>query len=300
MIKIFQLLEDLADTDASVLITGASGTGKELVAQALHYNSNRSEKPLVSVNCSALSESLLESELFGHVKGAFTNALHDKVGRFQLADGGTLFLDEIGDISPLIQLKLLRVLQEHKFERVGESNTIGVDVRVIVATHQDLKKLVAAGRFREDLYYRVKVVEIALPSLAEKCEDIPILTGHFLERFNKKYKKQIKGISPEVLEKFMRHPWPGNIRELEHAIEHAFVLCRDQTITLNHLPPDLTGTLPPKPSKADVKPQNELEKINAALEQVDWNKAKAARLLGVSRQTLYRKVEEYGITRSAR
>ncbi|UCF94937.1 MAG: sigma 54-interacting transcriptional regulator, partial [Desulfobacterales bacterium] len=281
MQKIYRLLEDLADTETSVLITGASGTGKELVARALHYGGLRTAKPLVTVNCSALAENLLESELFGHVRGAFTDAVKDKVGRFQLADGGTLFLDEVGDISPRIQLKLLRVLQEKEFERVGDSIPVTVDVRVIAATNRDLREKVRRGEFREDLYYRLKVIEIALPPLAERREDIPLLVDHFQSRFKKKLNKNIENVAAEVLAAFMRYPWPGNVRELEHAIEHAFVLCRDRTLLVDHLPPEIeeyAATKARQPVKATV---DERQEILQALNQTDWNKAKAARLLGI-------------------
>ena len=235
----YRLLEDLANLETTVLITGESGTGKELVARALHYSGQRAFKPFVTVSCSALAESLLESELFGHVRGAFTGAIRDKQGRFQAANGGTILLDEIGDISPLIQLKLLRVLQEKEFERVGESTPQKVDVRVIASTNKDLKEKVRRGEFRQDLYYRLKVVEVSLPPLRERLEDLPLLVDHFCRSFNERFKKNIEGISSEVLGRFMDYPWPGNVRELEHVMEHAFVLCRGGAITLEHLPPEI-------------------------------------------------------------
>ena len=235
----YRLLEDLANLETTVLITGESGTGKELVARALHYSGQRAFKPFVTVSCSALAESLLESELFGHVRGAFTGAIRDKQGRFQAANGGTILLDEIGDISPLIQLKLLRVLQEKEFERVGESTPQKVDVRVIASTNKDLKEKVRRGEFRQDLYYRLKVVEVSLPPLRERLEDLPLLVDHFCRSFNERFKKNIEGISSEVLSRFMDYPWPGNVRELEHVMEHAFVLCRGGVITLEHLPPEI-------------------------------------------------------------
>lgn len=299
MQKIYRLLEDLANTETTVLITGATGTGKELIANALHHEGIRSAKPLVTINCSVLSENLLESELFGHIKGAFTGAVKDKTGRFQMADGGTIFLDEIGDISPRIQLKLLRFLQEREFERVGDSNTIKVDVRVIAATNRDLREKVRLGEFREDLYYRLKVIEVPLPPLEQRREDIPLLINQFKDLFNKKFKKNIDGISNEVLTIFMRYPWPGNIRELEHAIEHAFVLCQDRTITVDHLPSEIqeySQIKSPTPEKRSV---NEPREILQALKKTDWNKAKAARLLGMSRQTIYRKIDEYKLTKPA-
>ncbi len=296
MQELYDLMENLADVQTTVLITGESGTGKELVAEALHYKGARSLQPLVKVNCSALSESLLESELFGHVKGAFTGAIRDKVGRFQRADGGTIFLDEIGDISPQTQLRLLRVLQEMEFERVGDSTPVKVDVRVIAATNQDLTAKVKRGDFREDLYYRLKVVEISLPRLSERTEDIPLLVEHFIGKYNKKMNREIRAVSTDVERLFMNYPWPGNIRELEHILEHAFVLCRQDTITVEHLPAALRGfaagrSLPDSASSAD----EEEAAILRVLEKTAWNKAKAARLLGMDRKTLYRKLEKYGI-----
>jgi len=298
MQELFRLIDELINTDTTVLITGETGTGKELVAKALHYGGARAHKPMVTVNCSALTESLLESELFGHVKGAFTGAQKDRVGRFQAAHGGTIFLDEVGDISPKLQMNLLRVLQEKTFERVGDATTIHVDVRLIAATNRNLKELVSLGRFREDLYYRLKVLEIALPPLRERREDIPLLTQHFLTLFNKSYKKNIEEISQEALKKFMLYPWPGNVRELKHAIEHAFVLCNNATITLEHLPPEIleyqsmepeAGTPPPKISALRT------EEILQALNRTGWNKAKAARVLGISRPTLYQLISLHNL-----
>jgi two-component system, NtrC family, response regulator HydG len=296
MREIFTLLEDLAPTDTTVLISGESGTGKEVVAKALHHAGPRTFRSLISVNCSALAEGLLESELFGHVKGAFTGAIADKKGRFQMADGGTIFLDEVGDISPVIQLKLLRVLQEKTFERVGDSSPLRVDVRVIAATNRDLREKVRSGQFREDLYYRLKVLEIILPPLRERTEDIPLLVNHFSGHFNRKFNKNIQGVHDDVMESFMRYPWPGNVRELEHAIEHAFVLCRQGIIMPGHIPAEIMeysinkGVVP-----SLVEHRREPPAIENALERSGWNKAKAARILGVSRQTLYRKMVEYKI-----
>ena len=298
MQRIYRTIEDLSETETSVLVTGESGTGKELVADALHYTSIRAGKPFIKVNCSALAENILESELFGHVKGAFTGAVKDRKGRFQVADGGTIFLDEIGDISPRIQLKLLRFLQERELERVGDSVPIKVDVRVVAATNRDLTEKVQLGEFREDLYYRLKVVELFLPPLRERREDIPLLIDHFIERFNKRMKKSIEGTSSDVLSKFMEYPWNGNIRELEHAVEHAFVVCHGRTLTVRHLPPEFrsahtaaSGRPPRKPQAAE--PQNILRVLN----QTDWNKAKAARLLGISRPTLYQKIKEFKLSK---
>ena len=297
MQKVYRLIEDLADTDTTVLITGESGTGKELIARALHYEGIRAAKPLVNINCSALSENLLESELFGHVKGAFTGAVKDKTGRFQLADGGTVFLDEIGDISPRIQLKILRFLQENEFEPVGDSTPVKVDVRIIAATNCNLKEKVKSGEFREDLYYRIKVIEIPLRPLRERRDDIPLLIDHFKKLFNNKFKKTINGISNDALPIFMHYQWPGNIRELEHAIEHSFVVCHGRTITVDHLPIEImehSTTKGPAPIK---KHANEPREILEALNKTDWNKAKAARRLGISRRTIYRKIVEHKLTK---
>lgn len=285
MQKIYELIDQLSDYQTTVLIRGESGTGKELVAEAIHHRGVRSSRPLVKVNCAALPENLLESELFGHVKGAFTGAIKDKTGRFQRADGGTLFLDEISDISKSVQMRLLRVLQEMEFERVGDSTPVKVDVRVIAATNQDLIGKVRAGEFREDLYYRLKVVEITLPPLRERREDIPLLAAHFIELFNNKFHKAIENISVGVLERFMEYAWPGNIREFEHVLEHAFILCGNRVITLSHLPQDLFG----QQKQAD-RPADDAEVILEALRKAGGNKAKAARNLGMSRRTLYRKI----------
>ena len=314
MQEIYNLLQNLATTDTTVLITGESGTGKELIARALHYSGPRAFKPLITVNCSALAENLLESELFGHVKGAFTGALKDKIGRFQAANKGTIFLDEIGDISHVIQLKLLRVLQEKEFERVGDSNPIKVDVRIIASTNRQLKERVRLGEFREDLYYRLKVVEVVPPPLRERREDIPLLVNHFCSNFNKRFQREIEGITGDVLNAFMRYPWPGNIRELEHAIEHAFVICHGKNITLDHIPAEILdycgprsygsfqGASGPKAPftglDTEISGGNveiEIQGLIKALEKTAWNKAKAARLLGISRQTLYRKIKENNI-----
>jgi PAS domain S-box-containing protein len=296
---IYRMIEDLAETETSVLITGESGTGKELVADALHYNSIRGSKPFVKVNCGALAENLLESELFGHVKGAFTGAIKSRTGRFQMADGGTIFLDEIGDISPIIQLKLLRFLQEREFERVGDSVSLKVDVRVVAATNRDLLEKVRLGEFREDLYYRLKVVELALPPLRERREDIPLLVDYFIERFNKRMKRNIEGPSGEVLDTFMQYPWIGNIRELEHAIEHAFVVCHESTLALQHLPPEIRENteVGVKGNASRKQKVDDPRQILDALNRAYWNKAKAARILGISRPTLYQKIKAYKLTK---
>jgi PAS domain S-box-containing protein len=298
MKEIFRVLEDLADTDTTVLIRGESGTGKELVAKALHYGGLRAENAMVVINCSVLAENLLESELFGHIRGAFTGAVREKQGRFEAADRGTIFLDEIGDISPRIQLKLLRVLQEREFERVGDSTPITVDVRVIAATNRNLKEKVRLGEFREDLYYRLKVIEIEMPPLRERREDIPLLVDHFFMLFKGRFTKGIKAVSQDVLDIFMRYPWPGNVRELENAMEHAFVLCRGDTITVEHLPAEIKDQLNFQSPSLKRKTVRGQKAVIETLKKTDWNKAKTARLLGISRQTLYRTIKKYGIDKS--
>jgi two-component system, NtrC family, response regulator HydG len=289
---LYRIIEDLAETDTTVLITGETGTGKELVAEALHYSSQRATGPLVRVNCGALSEFLLESEIFGHVKGAFTGAVSNKIGRFELASGGSIFLDEIGDISPQLQLKLLRVIQEKIFERVGDSRPTKVDVRIIAATNNDLKEKMAQGVFREDLYYRLKVVELKLPPLSERAMDIPLLIEHFRMNFNKKLDKSIGGLSSTAMSLLTSYPWPGNIRELQHTIEHAFILCHGDTITEEHLPAET------KDHTASTSQEKRVSRkeLLMALDQSMGKKAKAARLLGISRQTLYRKLKHYEIS----
>ncbi|GAB4489432.1 MAG: sigma-54 dependent transcriptional regulator [Thermodesulfovibrionales bacterium] len=293
MQRLYGLIDTLADVDTTVLITGESGTGKELVADALHYRGTRRDRPLVKVNCSALSESLLESELFGHVRGAFTGAVRDKIGRFEMADGGTIFLDEIGDVSPAVQAKLLRALQEKTIERVGDNRPRRVDVRIIAATNKDLQQKVKAGGFREDLYYRLKVVAIALPPLRQRTEDIPLLTAHFIALFNRKFSRQVKAVSGDVMRTFLRCPWGGNVRELEHVLEHAFILCRNEIITMEHLPPECCSAPPADGPGEDQA--GEKARILGAIEKAGGNKAKAARLLGIGRRTLYRKLEELGM-----
>jgi len=297
MQEIYRLLEDLSELETAVLITGESGTGKELIANALHAQSNRAQGPLVKVNCSALSENLLESELFGHVKGAFTGAARDKTGRFEMAHGGTLFLDEIGDIVHSVQLKLLRVLQEKEIERVGDAGWRKVDVRVVSATNQKLAEKIRQGLFREDLYYRLKVMNLHLPALRERREDIPLLMEHFREELNASMHRKVEGFSDEAMARCLQYEWPGNIRQLKHCLEHAFVLCRGPVLLLEHLPPELRPTAPASESHAPAGsiPVSR-DAIASALTQCGGNKAKAARQLGVSRQTLYRKIHEYDIS----
>ena len=296
MQQLYALLEDLADSDATVLITGESGTGKELVAEALHYRGHRAKKPFVKVNCSALADSLLESELFGHVKGAFTGAVNNQLGRFEMADKGSILLDEIGDISPGLQLKLLRVIQEKEFERVGQSTPLKVDVRIISSTNQLLKNLVQAKKFRPDLYYRLKVVEINLPPLRERIEDIPILIEHFCKLFNKRFKKEIEGVSDDVNNILSNYPWPGNVRELKHVLEHAFMLCHIDCITKDLLPLELKTYSKSLTPLFKRNLSTGIKDILLALEKTDGNKAKAARLLGINRKTIYRKLAQHGIT----
>jgi PAS domain S-box-containing protein len=291
MQQMYTLIEDLADVPSTVLISSESGTGKELVAEALHYKGKRCRMPLVKVNCSALSESLLESELFGHVKGAFTGAHKDMVGRFEKADGGTIFLDEIGDISHKMQLRLLRVLQEREFERVGDSRPIKVDARVIAATNQNLSEKVRCGTFREDLYYRLNVVKLVIPPLRERLDDLPILTEHFLKKFGMRFNKRFSSVSSEVERIFKEYPWPGNVRELEHTLEHACIICRGHHITAEHLPGDFLKTTPvPSLPLVEAGTLSD-DSLLQALEKAGGNKAKAARILGVSRRTIYRRME---------
>jgi DNA-binding NtrC family response regulator len=292
MQRLYALIEALADVPTTVLINGESGTGKELVATALHHAGGRVKGPFVKVNCSALSESLLESELFGHVRGAFTGAISDKVGRFQKAHRGTLFLDEIGDISPAVQMRLLRVLQENEFERVGESTPIKVDVRIIAATNKNLAEMVSQGKFRHDLFYRLNVVRIVLPSLRERSEDIGLLVDHFMKKYNLKFGKNIRVLSDDAIKLFRSHTWPGNVRELQHAMEHAAILCNNDIISVLNLPQDLIDAVHGVeiPSK---KPSIQLS-LDQALTQSNGNKARAARLLGVSRPTVYRHLRETG------
>ena len=310
MQRIYALIESVGNVDTTVLITGESGTGKELVADALHEESPRRNRPLVKVDCTAIPEDLLESELFGHKKGSFTGADRDRLGRILQADGGTLFLDEIGDISSRMQLRLLRFLQERTFYPVGQDQPIQVDVRVITATNADLKEKVRSDQFREDLYFRLRVVDIILPPLRERKEDIPLLAQHFLTIFDNKMNKGINGFSDSVMDLLAKHSWPGNIRELEHVIERAYVLCTGDTITSDHLPADIITAEPPMHSRHEpfapqptpmhsseplMESDNEVERLLDALRRTAGNKAKAARLLGMDRSTLYRKISSYNI-----
>jgi DNA-binding NtrC family response regulator len=304
MQQVYNLLARTAELDVNMLICGDSGTGKELIAEAVHYASRRVRGPLVKVNCAALSESLLESELFGHVRGAFTGAVKDRVGRCQAAEGGTLFLDEIGDISPQFQAKLLRFLEQKEFERIGDSRTLKADVRVIAATNQDLSAKVSEKTFREDLFFRLKGVLIQLPTLSERKDDIGLLATHFIGIARKSLNKNIEGLADDVTKGFLEYPWPGNVRELRNAIQYACALCHGDTIQREDLPPEIFSEVALKQlSRRKTDPgkeghqshRSEKDSILAMLEMTGWNKAKAARRLGISRATLYSKLLKYGI-----
>jgi two-component system, NtrC family, response regulator HydG len=298
MQSIYNLIESIACTDATIMITGESGTGKGVVARAIHQcDQKRKDKTFVELSCGALSETLLESELFGHVKGAFTGAIKDKIGRFEMANNGTIFLDEINTCSPNLQVKLLRILQDGGFERVGGTQTLKTNARVIVATNQDLEVLVEEGSFREDLYYRIHVIPVMLPPLRERGEDIPLLVKHFIDVSNKKNKKNITGIDEEVKKLFMGHSWPGNIRQLENVIEGAVIMSRHTLITKNDLPKNFDKVK----AKTEVRSfQDEMKEpakeiILSALKECNWNRSKAAVNLGINRTTLYNKMKKYGI-----
>jgi len=302
MKRVYEVLASLINTDTTVLVQGESGTGKELIARALHFYGPRKEKSFVAVNCSALPEGVLESELFGHVKGAFTGAIRDHVGKFQLANGGTLFLDEIAEIGPAIQVKLLRVLEEREVQRIGDNKTIKLDIRLITATNKDLYKRVIDGSFRDDLYYRLSVFPINLPSLQERVEDIPLLVTHFIRKFNKQMGRNIQGIADQVLEVLESYSWPGNVREMANAIEHAFVHCRGLLIHPSDLPHHIINHALPVPKKKGRKSQERLDQVERdmiiqELEAADWKKQVVARRLGISRATLWRKMEKFGIGR---
>ena len=321
MQAVYTMIENVGPVDLTVLVTGESGTGKELAAEALHAESHRKQRPLVKVDCTAIPETLLESELFGHRKGSFTGADRDRMGRILQADGGTLFLDEIGDITAMMQLRLLRFLQESTFFPVGQDTPVHVDVRVIAATNVNLREKVQSGAFREDLYFRLRVIDVILPSLRERGEDIFLLADHFIEKISAKIGKNIQGLSAQVREQLRRYPWPGNVRELEHVIERACVLCPEKSIlTTEHLPPEVAryslqaaaappgaghaSQYPPSAASAFDPPQTAVrteadlspaQRIVQALKKTGGNKAKAARLLGIDRTTLYRKIKDLQI-----
>ncbi len=301
MREVFVAIEAAAASDATICIQGESGTGKELVAGSIHFNSERKASPLVTVNCSALPENLLESELFGHSKGAYTGAVRDRMGRFEEASEGTIFLDEIGELSPFIQVKLLRVLQEREIERVGESKKRKIDIRIVTATHRDLFTKVRDGSFREDLYYRLKVFPIILPPLRTHKEDIPLLVSHFIKTFNGKTGKQVVDSSREVMRIFMDYNWPGNVRELENAMEHAFVLCQGDRIQAEDLPIEILranqkegqySVLSTDPVKKEPLTK---EKLLRLLDDCHWNKAEVARRVGISRTAIWKYMKKYQI-----
>jgi len=295
--KIFDILPDIAESDSTVLIQGESGTGKELLAKAIHNLSPRRGRPYVVVNCAALPETLLESELFGYVKGAFTDAKKDKPGRFALAEGGTIFLDEVGDIPFTLQAKLLRVLQEKEYEPLGAISPRKANVRIIGATNKDLLALMKEGRFREDLYYRLNVVKIELPPLSQRREDIPLLIEHFINHFNLKMGKKIQRVSQDVMDLLMRYDFPGNIRELENIIEHAFVLCRGAIIERDSLPKEFVQKAEKKrvASAEERLRENEIKIIRETLEKYFGHRGRTAKELGIDKSTLWRKMKKYGI-----
>ena len=298
MQQLFEILPQIASSNSAVLIEGASGTGKELFARAIHNLSNRRDKPFVAVNCGALPDTLLESELFGYKAGAFTDARKDKPGRFAVADGGTVFLDEIGDISPAMQARLLRVLQDKTFEPLGSVQSVTVNVRIIAATNKDLNKLVRKGTFREDLFYRINVVRLQLPILRDRREDIPLLAEHFLAKFNRLQNKDVAGISPEAMAVLMKHDYPGNVRELENIIEHAFVLCPAGFIQVQHLPPSLYKAKGPQISTGrEGLTLKSLEALHIAdaLRRHNGNRKEAAKELGINPSTLFRTINSLGI-----
>lgn len=297
LLALFDILPNIAESDSSVLIQGPSGTGKELFARAIHYLSKRKDGPFVAVSCGALPDTLLESELFGYVQGAFTDARKDKPGRFELARGGTIFLDEVDSLSQPTQVKLLRVLQEREFQPLGATTATKADVRVIATTKENLARLVKAGAFRDDLFFRLNVVKLELPPLADRRDDIPLLVHHFIEKFNRTMDRDVTGVDNEVMEILMRYDFPGNVRELENSIEHAFVMCRDQVIQVRHLPPELHQVRKSSTSQHLETPLNGLERqaIIAALKQHNGNKVEAAKSLHLHRTSLWRKMKKHGL-----
>ena len=301
MLNVYNMMENVINTDSTVLITGQSGTGKEVIARAIHLNSERKSEPFIAVNCSAFAETLLESELFGHEKGAFTGAMNTKIGRFELSGNGTLFLDEIGDIPLSVQVKLLRVLENRQFERVGGTKSISLKSRIISATHRNLEREIKEERFREDLYYRINVINIHLPSLFERKDDIPSLVNYFMDKYNKKFNKDIHYVSPDAFKIFFHYGWPGNIRELENVIEHAFVVCNSDAINVEHLPLKLQELQKEIiPLNDNISPKNPLEiaekqSLLETLQKFNGNRAKTADALGINKTTLWRKMKKYNL-----
>ncbi len=295
MQEIFQILPQIAESDSTVLIEGASGTGKELIARAIHNLSNRKGKKFVAINCGALPDTLLESELFGYKAGAFTGAAKDKPGRFDQAQSGTIFLDEIGDISPAMQVKLLRVLQERVFEPLGAVESVKVNTRVIASSNRDISQLTRENLFRKDLYYRINVIDIKLPDLKERKDDIPLLVGHFVEKFNCLKNKSIKAVSPDVMSILLSHDFPGNVRELENIIEHAFVLCLGQIIEVKHLPENLSKQKIAIQAVPESLKDAEKQFIVQVLERHNWNRNASAKALNIHKSTLFRKLKALGI-----
>ncbi len=305
MRQVYEIVSEMSKNDATVLIFGESGTGKELIARAIHFNGLRKDNPFIAVDCASISESLLESELFGHEKGAFTDATSQKLGRFELANHGTLFLDEIGNLKLDMQGKILRALQEREIQRVGGVKTIKIDVRIISATNIDLKKAIEEGRFREDLYYRLNVVPIELPPLRQRREDIPLLVRYFLEIFNREFGKEIKDITPEAMESLVNYRWPGNVRELRNVIERLVALTKEGIISHKRLPLDILLAVTTGESNMgeeglllkEAREQFEKQFILGVLEKVEWNQTEAAKILGVHRNTLIMKIQNLGIKR---
>ena len=298
MLEIFDILPTIAESDSIVLIEGESGTGKELIARAIHNLSNRKDKPIVTINCGALPDTLLESELFGYKAGAFTGAGKDKPGRFTLAEGGTIFLDEIGDVSPALQVRLLRVIQEKTYEPLGGTESVKADVRIITASNKNLEKLVKAGVFREDLYYRINVIPVNLPPLRDRKEDIPLLLNHFIDKFSRLKGKPVTDLSPDTLAALMNHDFPGNIRELENIIERAVVLTRGPVIRVGDLPENLRPDDNSPESGSKSLDDIEANFIREALRKNNWNRAKTASELGMHKTTLWRKMKRLGVKHS--
>jgi len=306
MQELFGVVRSLAGTDVSVLIQGETGTGKELIARAIHYNSQRKDKKFLAINCGALASTLLESELFGHEKGAFTGAVTQRQGIFEVADGGTLLLDEIGEIPPSTQVKLLRVLQDGELQRVGGTTTLKVDVRIIAATNRNLEELVQNGNFRDDLYYRLKVFPMTVPPLRERMDDIPALVSHFIEKWRHTAKTSIKEISPQAMAHLLSYRWPGNVRELENALQRMMVICKSETLDVQDLPPDIKGTQRENQEKVvDLKSISresgeiiETKAIVEALSETGGNITRAAKILRISRATLQNKMKQYGLRES--